>query len=161
ELALRADRAKTWKSSAHYESAINALKRVCSGQAMFSGVRPLPWERRFAHGHAVALAGLSAEAQRIAALTYLEALLPHARAWGSQDRTLRCLVVLDDARVVAKGVRREGQASVDALVDFADKAHASGIGVIIALQHLGEVSPDLLAGANGLFLVGPIAAEDL
>ncbi len=146
------------KSAAHRVSAVVALVKLCGGHAMFSGVRPLSWERRLSTSHALRLRDLPAEAIRITVLTYLEAYLGCA---GAGTRQLRHLWAIDDARVIARSVKREGQASVDALTRYVDLAQSSGGVIVLSLQHCGEVSPELISSASGVILTGPASDLDL
>lgn len=149
------------KAAQHLESAVVALRRLCGSHDLFSAVRGLSWAHRFVHSHVLRMRGLPAEAVRIGAMLYCEAFLRHAEAAGWQHRQLRTLFAFDDARVLARSLGRDGHAAVDALLNFMDLAHAGGGGVLLAVQHLGEVSADLVAAANALLLIGPTSAEDV
>ena len=149
------------KAHQHLDSAYNALSRIVTGSDLFAAVNGMTWEQRFQHSHCLRLNGLSAEAIRFAALLYMEAMQMHAMIRGWSDRKLRTLLILDDARVVARDMHRTGQPAVDVLTNAADLFQAYGIGLVISLQHLGEVSRDLLSSANGVVLVGPITDTDI
>ncbi|MCB9848530.1 MAG: hypothetical protein H6814_08965 [Phycisphaeraceae bacterium] len=161
-LELRLDKAKGWsKQSQHLDSAVNALGRLCRSTELFSSVVGLDWRRRFSHSHTILLRGQTAEAARIATLIYLEAFPLYATAMGWTDRRFRGLFVLDDARVLVKRGERHDHADVDALINFADLAHVNGAGTMVVVQHLGEVSDDLVSSANGLILCGPVSEQDI
>ena len=152
---------KRWsKSLQHQESALAALRRLNGDGTLFAAAQMLPWERRFKFSHGVRIRDATPEAIRTFALIMLAAFRKHAEAQEWTQRLLRALLVFDDARVIVKDLGRSGHAAVDPMIDAIDKMHASGIGVVVNVQHLSELPKSLIVSARNLILVGQVAGDD-
>jgi len=148
---------RSFKADNHRESAIVALRRlVHADQGAFHVQRMLDWQRRLACSHGYYLRGMSAEAVRVFALAILFAHLVVGQASPDTSRRLRRLMLLDDARVIVKGTQREGMASVEPIQQLLDLGEAAGLGLVVCIQNLSEVSLNLLSMANNIILVGPV-----
>jgi hypothetical protein len=161
-IQARLARASPWSKEAGYLlSAEQALRRICAATELFRGEHPLAWEARFTHSYEMRLPGETAEGLNVFTRILIESALQFARLRGWQDRQLRILMLLDDARVLMRRSGRPDHLEVDTLLDAADRGQSSGIAFVLAVQHLGEVDPGLLASANAIVLIGPMSELDI
>jgi hypothetical protein len=144
------------------ESAINAIRRVIGpdGQ-LFSGVKTLPVQRRFEQGHLVHLASEPPEAKRLVINLLRQYFLRYAQFRGFNDRSLRWLVIADDARQLVSEVTRKGAVAIDQGQDLLDRAQSAGQGLVVATQSLAGLPQNLVEEADLVVMIGQQIDADI